>query len=57
MILKGTLRSRISWPTGSESGNRLSATVWPRTATLRMARSSFAEKKEPDSTFQSRMSW
>ena len=30
--VNGTLRMRISWPTGSwPSGNRLVATVWPRT--------------------------
>src|SRR5258705_10809050 len=53
--LKGTFLTRITAPTGSESGKRFCLTELPRTATLAAAFTSASEKKEPDARFHERM--
>ena len=54
--LNGVFLIRILCPTGSSSGNRLSTTVFPRTATLLLARTSRSVKNSPRATSQSRIS-
>src|SRR5512143_1898631 len=53
--LTGTFFTRITAPTGSESGKRFSFTELPSTATFVAERTSDSEKNDPDAMFHDRM--
>ena len=54
--MNGTFLMRMIWPTASDSPKRLSAVVWPRSATFVAPSTSSWTTGRPSSTGQSRAS-